>query len=94
MTRLLGKITLFLRLCFSTSIFQEHFSTLSNEAKWLLRCRYISLASNAWRGCTDLDTVEFSIVFKLCRYRLNASSNFSTVTFFRCFQIVLASCER
>ena len=55
--------------------------------KRLLRCKYISLASNSSRDCTELVTVEFSFVFKMCRYRVNASSSFATVTFFIVFKM-------
>ena len=53
-----------------------------NELKW-----FISLAPNFWRDYTEVVTVEFSIVFKLCRYRVNASPNFATVTFFTVFKM-------
>ena len=69
------------------------FRTFQNDTKKFLRCRYISLASNSWRNCTELVTVEFSINFKLCLYRVNARSNFATVTF-SLFSNVTVSCER
>ena len=56
-----------------TNIFQH----IQNKAKWFFKCKYISLASDSWRDCTKL--VEFSVVFKLCQYCVNPSSNFDTV---------------
>ena len=45
------------------------------------------MALNPWRDCTDLVTVELSIVFKFCRYCVNASPNFATVTLFTVFEM-------
>ena len=46
-----------------------------------------SLGSNSWRDCTELVTFEFSVAFKLCRYRVDSSSHFATVTFFAVFKM-------
>ena len=48
---------------------------------------YLSLASNSWRDCTELVSVESSIIFKFCRHRVNTNPNFVTVTLFSGFKI-------
>ena len=60
------------------------FQCFWNETDRFLECRYISLAS---KSCNELFTCKFSTVFKLFRYRVNASSNFATVTFFTVFKM-------
>ena len=78
----------------STMMKSEHFSTLLDRDRSILSfsgCRYITLAS---KSCNEFFTIKFPTVFKLCRDRVNASSNFATVTFFHRFQSVPASCER
>ena len=54
------------------------------ETGRFLGCRHISLAS---KSCNESFSVKFPTVFKLCRYRLNASSNFATVTVFTVFKM-------
>ena len=49
------------------------FRRFQNEADRFLRSRYISFASNSWGDCNKLVNVKFPTVFKLCRYRVNAS---------------------
>ena len=41
----------------------------------------------ASKSCKEFLTVKFHIVFKLFRYRVNASSNFAAVTFFTVFKM-------
>ena len=55
------------------------FFDVLNENDKFLGCRYISFAS---KSCNEFSTVKFSTVFIMCRHRVNASSNFATVTFF------------
>ena len=62
----------------------EHFQTLLDETERFLGFRYTSLAS---QSCNELFTCKFPTVFKLFRHRVNASSNFATVTFFTVFKM-------
>ena len=55
------------------------FRRLWNETDRFLGCRYTSLIS---KSCNEFFTVKFPTVFKLFQHRVNASSNFATVTFF------------
>ena len=60
---------------------------IQNNADRFFRYRYGSLALNSWRDCNELTTVEFPTVFILYRYRMDARSNFATVTFCTLFKV-------
>ena len=57
---------------------------IKTAANIALRCRYFSLAS---KSCNEVFYRQVSTVFKLFRHRVNASSNFATVTFFIVFKM-------
>ena len=57
---------------------------LLEETERFLGFRYTSLAS---QSCNELFTGKFSTFFKLFQHRVNASSNFATVTFFIVFKM-------
>ena len=63
-----------------TNIFQ----CFCNETDRFLECTYISLAS---KSCNEFFTVKFPTVFKLFRYRVNATSSFAAVTFLTVFKM-------
>ena len=69
---------------------KNSFRCFWNETDRFLECRYISLAS---KSCNEFFTVKFPTVFKFFRYRVNASSNFATVTFFTFSKCAGIVCE-